>query len=87
VLQIRYILGKTFLPLVLVQSALRVVILGIVFVEEQIIIVLVLLIYDIISNAVSGREKRLGREHALDGSNACFVDFYSFIFRYHLFIW
>jgi hypothetical protein len=29
-----------------------------------------LLIYDIISNAVSGREKRLGREHAVDGSNA-----------------
>jgi hypothetical protein len=39
-------------------------------VEEHIIIVLVLLIYDIISNAVSGRAKRLGREHALDGSNA-----------------
>ena len=39
-------------------------------VEEHIIIVLVLLIYDIISNAVSGREKRLGREHALVGSNA-----------------
>jgi hypothetical protein len=39
-------------------------------VEEHIIIVLVLLIYDIISNAVSGREKRLGREHGLDGSNA-----------------
>ena len=30
-LQIRYILGKTFLPLVLAQSALRVVILGIVY--------------------------------------------------------
>ena len=39
-------------------------------VEEHIIIVLVLLIYDIISNAVSGREKTLGREHGLDGSNA-----------------
>jgi hypothetical protein len=37
--------------------------------RSTIIIVLVLLIYDIISNAVSGREKRLGREHALDGSS------------------
>jgi hypothetical protein len=44
--------------------------LNIGIVEEHIIIVLVLLIYDIISNAVSGREKRLGREHAVDGSNA-----------------
>jgi hypothetical protein len=34
VLQMRYILGKTFLPLVLAQSALRVVILGIVYSHE-----------------------------------------------------
>ena len=33
-LQIRYIFGKTFLPLVLAQSALRVVILGIVYSHE-----------------------------------------------------
>ena len=33
-LQTSYILGKTFLPLVLAQSALRVVILGIVYSHE-----------------------------------------------------